>query len=144
MTMSDRKLDRRDFMRLTGAGALGLGLAGGAPAAIPKARAKSVIQIYLEGGMTHIDTLDPKPNASPSVRSFFKPIPTNVPGTEITELLPLLAQQADKYTLLRSVTAPGAGTAAMSCSATRCFPTNAPARTRRRSSPIPPLGPWWG
>ncbi len=51
-----------------------------------------MIQLYLEGGMTHIDTLDPKPNAPPTVRSFFKPIPTNVPGIEITELLPLLGQ----------------------------------------------------
>ncbi|MGA2066466.1 MAG: DUF1501 domain-containing protein [Thermoguttaceae bacterium] len=117
MLQTESGMDRRDFMRLAGGGALGLGLAGGLPApalaepsaAIPKAKAKTVIQLYLEGGMTHIDTLDPKPNAPPTIRSFFKPIPTNVPGIEITELLPLLAKQADKYTLLRSLTAPGGG-----------------------------------
>ena len=98
-------------------GALGLGLVEGMAlralgepkAAIPLAKAKSVIGVYLEGGMTHIDTFDPKPNAPPSVRSFFKPIPTNVPGTEITELFPLMAKVADKYTIIRSTTAPGGG-----------------------------------
>ncbi len=116
--MSDTQLNRRDFLQAGSAGVLGLGLAGamttrafGEPqaAGAKPAKAKTVIQIYLEGGMTHIDTLDPKPNASPLVRSFFKPIPTNVPGLEISELLPLLAKQADKYTILRSLTAPGAG-----------------------------------
>jgi hypothetical protein len=111
-------MDRRNFLQAGSAGVVGLGLAGAmttlafgesqAVGAKP-AKAKSVIEIYLEGGMTHIDTLDPKPNAPPTVRSFFKPIPTNVPGIEVTELLPLLAKQADKYTILRSLTAPGGG-----------------------------------
>jgi hypothetical protein len=113
----DSHWNRRDFIRATGAGVLGLGLAEGmavralgeTKSAIGPAKAKSVIGVYLEGGMTHIDTFDPKPNAPPSVRSFFKPIPTNVPGTEITELLPLMAKVADKYSIIRSTTAPGGG-----------------------------------
>ncbi|MGA2033466.1 MAG: DUF1501 domain-containing protein [Thermoguttaceae bacterium] len=113
----DSHWDRREFLLVTGSGTLGLGLAEGLArlalgepqTAIPKARAKSVIGIYLEGGFTHIDTFDPKPNAPQTIRSFFKPIPTNVPGTEISELLPLMAKTADKYTIIRSMTAPGGG-----------------------------------
>jgi len=113
----DSHWDRREFLRATGAGVMGLGLAEGLALralgepknAIPKAKAKSVIGIYLEGGLSHIDTFDPKPNAPPTVRSLFKPIPTNVPGTEISELLPLMAKAADKYTIIRSTTAPGGG-----------------------------------
>ncbi len=115
--MSKSNISRRDVLRLGTAGVLGLGLAEGlalralgeAQTGIPPAKAKSVIGVYLEGGMTHIDTFDPKPNAPPSVRSFFKPIATNVPGTEITELLPLMAKVADKYSIIRSTTAPGGG-----------------------------------
>ena len=59
--------------------------------------------------MTQKDTFDPKPNAPLTGRSFFKPIPTNVPGTEITELFPLMAKVADKYSIIRSTTAPGGG-----------------------------------
>ena len=109
----DSHWDRRDFLRATGAGVLGVGLAGGiiprAAGAVLKARAKSVIGIYLSGGWTHIDTFDPKPNAPPTVRSFFKPIATNVSGIEITELFPLMAKCTDKYTIIRSQTAPGGG-----------------------------------
>ncbi|MGA2617535.1 MAG: DUF1501 domain-containing protein [Thermoguttaceae bacterium] len=109
----DSHWNRRDFLRASGAGLLGAGVAAGiappAAASAPKAKAKSVIGIYLVGGWTHIDTFDPKPNAPPGVRSFFKPIPTNVPGTEITELFPLMAKCADKYTIIRSQTAPGGG-----------------------------------
>ncbi len=76
----DSHWNRREFLRVTGAGALGLGLAEGMAlcglgepkAAIPKAKAKSVIGVYLEGGMTHIDTFDPKPNA-PRRSAVFAP-----------------------------------------------------------------------
>lgn len=115
--MFKSNISRRDVLRLGSAGVLGLGLAEGMAlralgepkAAIPIAKAKSVIQVYLEGGMTQVDTFDPKPNAPLTGRSFFKPIPTNVPGTEITELFPLMAKVADKYSIIRSTTAPGGG-----------------------------------
>ena len=70
-----------------------------------KVKAKSVIQIFLWGGMSHIDTWDPKPEAGREyMGEFAKAIPTNVPGIQIGELFPLLAKQADKYSLIRSMT----------------------------------------
>lgn len=69
------------------------------------ARAKSVIQIWLWGGACHLDTFDPKPEAGQDYCGpLNKPIDTNVPGIRICELLPLLAKQADKYSLIRSMT----------------------------------------
>ena len=71
----------------------------------PPARAKAVIQIWLWGGACHLDTFDPKPEAGNDYCGPFKtPIETNVPGIKICELLPLLAKQADKYSLIRSMT----------------------------------------
>ncbi|MBI4860688.1 MAG: DUF1501 domain-containing protein [Candidatus Riflebacteria bacterium] len=71
----------------------------------PKAPARSVIQIWLAGGPCHLDTFDPKPEAGNDFSGpLAKPIPTSVPGVMIGELLPMLAQQADKYSLIRSLT----------------------------------------
>ena len=64
---------------------------------------KSVIMIYLPGGPPHQDTFDLKPQAPSEIRGEFKPIPTNVPGTQICELLPRLAGMANRYTLIRSL-----------------------------------------
>ena len=70
-----------------------------------KPRAKAVIQIWMWGGASQLDTFDPKPDAGYDYcGSLNKPIPTNVKGIQIGELLPLLAQQADKYSIIRSVT----------------------------------------
>ena len=70
-----------------------------------KGRTKSVIQIFLWGGMSHNDTWDPKPDAGRDyVGDVGKVISTNVPGTQICELFPELAKQADKYSLIRSMT----------------------------------------
>lgn len=70
-----------------------------------QAKAKSVIQIFLWGGMSHIDTWDPKPEAGYDyMGEFRKAIPTNVDGIQIGELFPNLAKQADKYSLIRSMT----------------------------------------
>jgi hypothetical protein len=68
-------------------------------------RAKSVIQIWMWGGPAHLDTFDPKPDAGYDYCGpFNKPISTNVEGIKIGEMLPLLAQQADKYSIIRSMT----------------------------------------
>jgi hypothetical protein len=68
-------------------------------------RARSVIQIWMWGGPSHLDTFDPKPDAGYDYCGpFKKPIPTNVEGIQICEMLPLLAQQADKYSIIRSMT----------------------------------------
>jgi hypothetical protein len=78
--------------------------AAGKPASRP-ARARSVIQIWMWGGPSHLDTFDPKPEAGRDYCGpLNKPIETNVPGIRICELLPLLAKQADKYSIIRSMT----------------------------------------
>jgi hypothetical protein len=90
------------------AGAIGLGMAElsmlraqGADAA--KAKAKSVIFVFLTGGLSQHDALDPKPDAPAEIRGEFNPIATSVPGIQICEHLPLLAARADKYALIRSM-----------------------------------------
>ena len=57
---------------------------------------RSVIMVYLSGGLAHQDTFDLKPNAPAEVRGEFKPIATNVPGIQIGEHLPRLAACMDK------------------------------------------------
>ncbi|MEN6450843.1 MAG: DUF1501 domain-containing protein [Thermoguttaceae bacterium] len=79
--------------------------AAAAPAERPTAKAKSVIQIWLWGGPSHLDTFDPKPQAgSDYCGPLNKPIRTNADGVMIGELLPLLAKQADKFSIIRSMT----------------------------------------
>jgi hypothetical protein len=105
-------LSRRRFIQgglLAGAGLLvrprALVAALSPDAARPKSKAKSVIQIWMWGGPAHLDTFDPKPEAGAAYcGAFDKPIGTNVEGIRIGQMLPLLAQQADKYAILRSMT----------------------------------------
>jgi uncharacterized protein (DUF1501 family) len=113
-------MSRRDALRVGLFSTAGLLLAdtraqGAAvePAKIPgalagppiKARAKSVIQVFLWGGMSHNDTWDPKPDSGYEYMGDFRTaIPTNVSGIQIGELFPSLAKQADKYSLIRSMT----------------------------------------
>jgi hypothetical protein len=76
------------------------------PAAAPGhgfSRAQAVILLYLQGAPSHIDLWDPKPDAFPEVRGEFRPIATRAPGLYLTEVLPRLAQQADKFALVRSL-----------------------------------------
>ena len=71
----------------------------------PKAKAKSVIQIFLWGGMSHNDTWDPKPEAGREyMGEFGDVIPTNIDGIQLGALFPEMAKQADKYSLIRSMT----------------------------------------
>ncbi len=66
-------------------------------------KAKSVLLLYLQGSPSHIDTWDPKPDAPDGIRGEFKPIATAAPGVRLTEVLPKLAQQANRFALLRSL-----------------------------------------
>ena len=111
--MAGLPMTRREAMRLGLLGAAGLVLAdplgrralAAAPPVPPKAKAKAVIQIWMWGGPAHLDTFDPKPDAGNDYCGpLNKPIPTNVDGIVIGELLPLLAKQADKYAVIRSMT----------------------------------------
>ena len=72
-------------------------------AAPGKPALRSAIFVFLEGGPSHQDTFDLKPHAPAAVRGEFNPIPTNVNGVQICEHLPMLAQRADKYAILRGV-----------------------------------------
>jgi hypothetical protein len=67
------------------------------------ASAKSVIFIFLQGGPSHIDIWDPKPDAPANIRGEFKPIKTKIPGTHIAETMPMMADTLDKCTLIRSM-----------------------------------------
>ena len=102
-------ISRRDVLRggVYGAAGLLLGdrLARAASTAAKPAKAKSVIQIWMWGGPSQLDTFDPKPDAGYDYCGPLKsPIKTNVDGIMIGEMLPLLAQQADKYSIIRSMT----------------------------------------
>ena len=66
-------------------------------------RAESVILVYLQGSPSHIDLWDPKPAAPAEIRGEFQPIATRAPGMSIGEVLPKVAEQADHFTLVRSI-----------------------------------------
>ena len=102
-------LSRRDFLRLGALTPVGLSLANllffeKAMAGTQTARAKSVILIFLGGGISHHDTFDLKPDAVEEIRGKYKGISTCVPGLELGELLPKMALQMDKVALVRSGT----------------------------------------
>ncbi len=102
-------MSRREALKLGLAGAAGITLGDPrgvlARPAMQPAKAKSVIQIWMWGGPAHLDTFDPKPDAGYDYcGALKKPIPTNVDGLQVGELLPLLAKQADKYSVIRSMT----------------------------------------
>src|SRR6478672_9645338 len=113
-------VSRREFLRVGGAGLLGLSLgdilrlqaASATDAPANKngwGQAKSVIMIFLQGGPSHIDIWDPKPDAPSNIRGDFKPIKSNVPGISLSEVMPMLAKQMDKATLIRSMSYTPAG-----------------------------------
>lgn len=104
---------RRDFVRVGGLTALGLGLADflrlrnsvTANELAPR-KARSCILIWLDGGPSHLETFDLKPDAPSEVRGPFQPISTAVAGTQICELLPRTAQMLDRIAIIRSMTSP--------------------------------------
>ena len=69
-------------------------------------QAKACILIWLDGGASHIDLFDPKPNAPSEVRGPFETLQTSLPGVHVSELLPQLAKRLDRCCLIRSVTSP--------------------------------------
>ena len=108
-------LTRRGLLRVGGLAPLGLGLSGllagealarSSATAKParKAKAKSCLLVFLEGGPSHIDLWDMKPEAPAEVRGEFQPIRTTVPGLHVCEYLPLTARQMHRLALVRSVT----------------------------------------
>lgn len=97
-------LSRRSFLQLGGLALGSLSLPQLLQAESTQGQSqRSVIMVYLTGGLAHQDTVDLKPNAPQEVRGEFKPIATNVPGIQFGELLPRLARCADKVAILRSL-----------------------------------------
>ena len=96
---------RRDFLRLGTLGALGVNLADflrfdsmqALAATAPPTKAKAVILLWLEGGISHLDSWDVKGN------SRFRPISTNAPGVQIAEIFPSIARHMDKLSIIRSM-----------------------------------------
>ncbi|HUR44961.1 MAG TPA: DUF1501 domain-containing protein, partial [Candidatus Saccharimonadales bacterium] len=105
-------MPRRDFIQLGLLGTLGLGFsdilrlrASASDSSPTKTAAKRVncIMIWLDGGPSHYETFDPKPNAPSEIRGDLKPIATSVPGIHFCEAIPALAKAADKFTVVRSI-----------------------------------------
>jgi hypothetical protein len=100
---------RRSFLQLGVAGMAWTGLSGVLRAKEQSQRAglpakdTSVILLWLDGGPSHMDLYDMKPEAPAEYRGIWMPIKTNVPGVEISELFPLQAQIADKFAIVRSL-----------------------------------------
>ena len=99
-------LSRRDLLQV---GALGIAstlfpreLCRASETSATAGSARSVILISLMGGVTHIDSLDPKPDAPEEIRGTLQTLPTTIPGIRFTEVMPHLARQLGKLTLLRS------------------------------------------
>ena len=104
-------MGRRDFLQLGIGAAIGLSftdilrLRASAATATGKVNPQQVncIMIWLDGGPSHYETFDPKPDAPKEIRGDFKPIPTCVAGTHFCETVPKLAKVADKITIVRSI-----------------------------------------
>ena len=101
-------LSRRDFVQVGALGMLGLTLPDWfklqAHGAATAGKAKSVIQLWMWGGPSHLDTFDPKAEAGEAYCGCLKnPIATKAPGIRISQLLPLMAKQGDKFSILRSL-----------------------------------------
>ncbi len=98
-------LDRRTFLQAgtLAVGGLTLPQLLAAEEAAGGSKHKAVIMVYLSGGISHQDTFDLKPEAAPEIRGEFLPIPTSVPGIQISEKLPRLAQVMDRCSIIRSV-----------------------------------------
>ncbi len=106
-TRTCQGITRRALLEMGACSAIGLTLPHvlSRPAAATSGNApvKSLLLIWMWGGPSHFEMWDPKPNAPLKIRGSFRPIATAVPGTQISELLPLSAALADQYTIIRSM-----------------------------------------
>jgi Protein of unknown function (DUF1501) len=111
-------LTRRTVLKIGGLALGGLSLPQLLRAESQSGRAgsrKSVIMIFLSGGPPHQDMFDLKPDAPAEIRGEFNPIATNVPGIEVCELLPMIAQRADRLAIVRSLIGSEGRHAAFQC-----------------------------
>lgn len=104
-------MSRRDCLQLGLGGLLGGGLvsslrrqaSAATESSARKATAKSCILIWMDGGPSHMETFDPKPEAPAEIRGEFSPIATKLPGVQFSQYLPRLAAMADKFATIRSI-----------------------------------------
>src|SRR3954447_7411180 len=99
-------VSRRSFLRVGGLAAFGLGLpqylrAMADGTGKPAAKAKRCILLWMQGGPSHIDSFDPKPDAPVEIRGEFGTVPTTLPGVRFCDPLPMLAKQTDKLAVIR-------------------------------------------
>lgn len=105
------RLDRRGLLRAAAVGVVGATLPKGIAATggaltdkpVGFGKAKSVLIVLLSGGPSQLDTLDPKPDAPAEVRGEFSPISTTIPGVQVCEHLPKLAEQTDRWAIVRTL-----------------------------------------
>src|SRR5579871_951231 len=95
-------IERRDFLKVGGLAFGGLTLpellaAGGTKSDV------SCIVLFQNGGASQLDSFDPKPEAPADIRGSFKPIPTSVPGVQISELMPRTARAMHRFSVIRSM-----------------------------------------
>ena len=114
---------RRDILRVGGSAMLGMTLGQmlqakdvqtGERGAPGWNRAKRIILVYLQGGPSHLDLWDPKDDVPDNVKSVFQRINSKVPGMDVTENLPKLAEITDKLTMIRSMSSLHVGMSLMS------------------------------
>src|SRR5437870_485838 len=111
-----RRLSRRGLVHAGVLGTAGLSLGGllranaaDAPSGAAGKSDKSVILLWMRGGPSHIDMWDPKPDAPAEFRGEFGTIGTNVPGIQLTDMLPMSAAMMDKWSIVRSLNHGDAG-----------------------------------
>ena len=100
------RISRRGLLRVGGLAIGGFPLAGLLRAESSEdtgASRKSAVMVFLEGGPSHIDTWDMKPDAHVEIRGEFRPIPSAIPGVPLCEHLPLLASRLDRFSVVRSI-----------------------------------------
>src|SRR5690349_4116047 len=102
---------RRRLLQVGGVGMLGLNLVEllRADESHRARQQKSCVFVCQYGGASHIDTLDPKPDAPEEIRGPYKPSATRVPGMRVTDMLPRLAAMSDRYCLVRSMSHKNSG-----------------------------------
>lgn len=102
------RLLRRDFLQAGVLSTLGLGCLDSLFGSIPSRRSnsKNCILVWLDGGPSHLDTFDPKPDAPEEVRGPFQTISTSVEGIQVSELLPEFARRMQHWAIIRSMTSP--------------------------------------
>lgn len=106
-----KNLNRREWLRVGGLGAMGLSLPGvlgasqaGSSRQASFGRAQSCILLFLSGGPPQHETFDPKPEAPLEIRGDIQSIPTSVPGVHFSEVLPRTARLAHRMSVIRSMT----------------------------------------